>query len=199
MANNLKFEKKVMAISALAEGNSIRSIERMTGIHRDTIMRLGVRVGNACKTMMGELLDELDCERIQLDEIWGYIGKKQKNVDEFLDSPEMGDVWTWVAIDADSKLVPCFHVGKRTGEDCKEFVEDLGGRLNNRIQISTDGLAAYLNAIDDEFGANVDYGRIVKTYSLPRRRSDILQQRLSRPKKDQYLGIRTGSISAHLL
>ena len=163
MANNLATEKKVMAISALAEGTSIRSIERMTGIHRDTIMRLGVRVGESCATILDEKMRGLSCKRIEVDEIWGFIGAKQKNADRV---GTYGDAWTFIALDADTKLIPSFVVGKRDMYHAQMFMEDLAGRLQDRIQLSSDGLAAYKDAVDRGFGCNVDYGQIVKTYSV---------------------------------
>jgi len=165
MANLLPVEKKITAVSALAEGNSIRSVERMTGVHRDTIMRLGVRVGTACTQMMDETMKGLQCSLLELDEIWGFIGKKERNV-EHSDSVDMGDVWTWVAIDAKSKAIPSFHIGKRQQYDADRFAADLSGRMANRVQISTDGLNQYLDAIEKAFGSNVDYGKIVKTYRM---------------------------------
>lgn len=102
MANVLSNEKQAMAVSMLCEGNSIRGVERMTGIHRDTVMRLGVRIGEGCARLMDETMRELPCAKVEMDEIWGFIGKKQKNVAD-ADSPEMGDVWTWVAFDAETK------------------------------------------------------------------------------------------------
>lgn len=112
MANTLGIDKQVAIVSALAEGSSIRSIERITGVHRDTIMRLGVRVGQGCAKVLDAKMRDLSCQHLQLDEVWGFIGKKQRNtmVD---DSPELGDVWTFCAIDAETKLVPAFKVGKR--------------------------------------------------------------------------------------
>jgi IS1 family transposase len=165
MANVLPIEKQTQVIAALAEGNSIRSIERMTGIHRDTVMRLGVKVGEGCAKLHSESMRNLTCKAIEVDEIWGYIGKKQKNVVKGFDSKELGDVWTWVAIDADTKLVPSYYVGKRTGADCHNFISDLASRVANRPQISSDALSSYIRAIDYHFGPDVDYGQIVKTYS----------------------------------
>ena len=164
MANVLSTEKQIAIIAALAEGNSIRSIERMTGVHRDTIMRLGVRIGKGCMRIMSDKMQDLPCTDIQLDEIWGFVGKKQRNVTAN-DTPQSGDAWTWVAIDRESKAVPCFKVGKRTAADATVFVGDLAGRLENRPQISTDGLKAYADAIERAFGKDVDYGSIVKTYA----------------------------------
>lgn len=164
MANILPIEKQVTAIGALAEGMSIRSVEAMTGIHRDTVMRLGVRVGEACRKLMDEQMRELDCRQIQVDEIWGFVGKKQRNVDPN-DNPENhGDIWTFVALDPETKLVPTYHVGKRDWENTSAFVHDLASRMKNRIQLSSDGMNQYLNTVEDAFGTEVDYGQIVKIY-----------------------------------
>jgi IS1 family transposase len=163
MANVLPKDKQITAIAALAEGSSIRSVERMTGIHRDTIMRLGVRVGEKCAQIMNEEMRNLDCKRIQVDEMWGYIGKKQRNV--LPGEVAKGDVWTWVAIDADTKLVPSYLIGKRDHAHARAFIDDLASRVTNRVQISSDGLGAYIEAIKQGFGYDVDYGQIVKSYS----------------------------------
>jgi IS1 family transposase len=164
MANILSTEKQTAIIAALAEGSSIRAIERMTGVHRDTIMRLGVKIGKGCKHILEEKMVNLPCADIQLDEIWGFIGKKQRNL-TIEDDATKGDAWTWIAIDRETKAVPCFRVGKRTSSDATAFVGDLKSRLKNRPQISTDGLKAYVDAIDRVFGTDVDYGSIVKTYA----------------------------------
>lgn len=125
--SKLSKDKQAMIIAALVEGNSIRSVERMTGSHRDTIMRLGVRVGEACGKMMDEQIQGVVSERIQLDEIWNYVGKKQRHVtaDEKRKGAEVGDHWTWVAVDADTKLFPCHRVGKRDVLSARLFVRDL--------------------------------------------------------------------------
>src|SRR3982751_4519637 len=115
MANVLKTEKLIAVLKALAEGSSIRSIERMTGINRNTIMNLGVRIGQGCARLLDAKMQNLHCEQLQFDELWGFIGKKQKHVTP-IDNPEMGDVWTFCAIDAKTKLIPAYRVGKRTGE-----------------------------------------------------------------------------------
>jgi IS1 family transposase len=165
MANALPKDKQIAVTAALAEGNSIRSIERMTGIHRDTIMRLGIRIGQGCAKLLDEKMRGLDCKRLELDEIWGFIGKKMRHVKEN-DDPTFGDVWTYCAIDADTKLVPSFHVStKRDHENTIEFLNDLASRLNNRVQISTDAMKAYEEAIEVAFGTEVDYAQIVKTYT----------------------------------
>jgi IS1 family transposase len=163
MANVLPIDKQIAVIGALAEGSSIRSIERITGIHRDTIMRLGVRIGNGCEMLLDSKMQDLTCNYLQLDEVWGYIGKKERHcsVD---DNPEYGDVWTFCAIDSETKLVPAFKCGKRTHELANEFIQDIAGRVRNRVQISTDAMASYPEAVERAFGGDVDYGQIVKVY-----------------------------------
>src|SRR5579863_8632192 len=163
MANMLNTDKQITIIGALAEGSSIRSIERITGVHRDTIMRLGVCVGKGCTAMMDSTMRDLPCARLEMDEIWGFIGKKERHVQPG-DDPQYGDVWTFCAIDADTKLVPAFRVGKRDAGTAKAFVQDVASRMKMRVQISTDGLRAYVDAVENAFGADVDYGQIVKTY-----------------------------------
>lgn len=163
MANVLKTEKQIAVISALAEGSSIRSIERMTGINRNTIMNLGVRIGQGCQRLLDAKMRDLTCENLQLDEIWGFIGKKQKHVTDF-DDPTKGDVWTYCAIDADTKLIPSFKVGKRHATVTQAFVNDLASRIKNRPQVTTDGFEQYLVAIENQFGIDVDYAQIIKTY-----------------------------------
>jgi IS1 family transposase len=163
MANILKTEKKVAIISMLAEGASIRAIERITGVHGDTIGRLALRVGQACKAIMDEKMRGLTCKNVEVDEIWGFVGAKQKNARR---AGAYGDVWTFIALDADTKLIPSFIVGKRDTYHAKAFMEDLAGRVKNRVQISSDALAAYENAIEQGFGSEVDYGQIVKTYAV---------------------------------
>lgn len=162
--NRLKNETQQAIISALVEGNSIRSTERMTGVHRDTIMRLAVRVGEGCKRILDEQMRDLECQQIQVDEIWCYCAKKQRHVKVTDDLERTGDQWTFVAIDRDTKLVPSYLIGKRTLDNATTFLTDLESRLSNRVQLSSDGLRAYVEATEKAFGANVDYGQIVKTY-----------------------------------
>jgi IS1 family transposase len=163
MANVLNTDKQITIIGALTEGSSIRSIERITGVHRDTIMRLGVKVGQGCTRLMDEKMRNLLCTRLELDEIWGFVGKKERNV-KMGEGHEVGSVWTWCAIDADTKLVPAFTVGQRSGQAAKEFAADLAKRMAYRVQISTDGFHGYAAAIHQAFGQEVDYGQIVKVY-----------------------------------
>jgi IS1 family transposase len=168
MANHLPTEKKILAVSMLCENSSIRAIERVTGIHRDTIMRLGVRMGEGCRSILDERMHGLDSKRIEIDEMWGFLKMKEKQAKAKGLSGEFGHIWTWIAMDADSKVIPCFAVGDRSAEMCDEFIADLAPRLKNRVQITTDGMPEYRAAIEKAFGGNVDYGSLVKTYSTPK-------------------------------
>jgi IS1 family transposase len=163
MAKVLSAEKQTAIIAALAEGSSIRTIERTTGVHRDTIMRLGVKVGKGCEILLDSKMQDLDCHYLQLDELWGFIGKKERHV-RVDDNPEFGDVWTFCAIDSETKIVPTFLCGKRNADTANAFVQDIASRMRNRVQISTDALRAYVEAVEQSFGADVDYGQIVKVY-----------------------------------
>ncbi len=191
MANHLKREKKLSVLSALVEGSSIRSAERMFRVHRDTIMRLGVRVGNAASRYMNRELRGLNCEYIEIDEIWGFVGKKQKNItaDDF---QVVGDVYTFFALDAKTKLVPCFRLGKRDIITARPFVEDLASRMLNRIQLSSDGLPAYYESVKRAFGDNVDYGQIVKSFDF-----EVRAERKYSPAK--VVGIKRTWISGYPL
>jgi len=167
MANVLSRDKQIAIISALAEGSSMRAISRMTGVHGDTICRLGVRIGQGCAALLDAKMRDLRCNFLQFDEIWGFVGKKEKHRRE-TDDPTLGDVWTFCAIDSETKLVPAFKVGKRDHLTANAFVSDIASRLKNRPQISTDGLRAYVEAMENAFGMNVDYGMIIKSYGADR-------------------------------
>ena len=162
--NRLSLDRRTHAISCLVEGNSIRSTERMTGIHRDTVMRLLVEVGTGCAALMDEQMRDLPCERIQVDEIWSFVGKKQRQVTKEDDKNRVGDQWTFVALCPDTKLVPAYHIGKRTKPHAIAFMTDLSERLANRVQLSSDALNSYVDAVEQAFGADVDYGQAVKCY-----------------------------------
>lgn len=164
MANNLRSEKKLAVLSALTEGCSVRSTERMTGVHRDTICRLLVRIGEGCANLLDAKMVDLGCERLELDELWAFVGKKQRQVTDKDDESRVGDQWTYVAIDADTKLIPSFFVGKREAQNTNAFVADVAARLRNRVQLSTDGLRQYIEAVHASFGTDVDYAQIVKSY-----------------------------------
>src|ERR1017187_3736634 len=163
MANILKTEKKVSVISMPAECSSIRAIERITSVNQNTIMSLNGRIGDACKKIMDEKMRGLNCKNLEIDEIWGFIGSKQKNAQR---AGTFGDVWTFIALDSDSKLIPSFTVGKRDAYHAKMFMGDLASRLALRVQISSDALAAYPDAFERSFGADADYGQIVKTFAV---------------------------------
>jgi IS1 family transposase len=163
MANTLKTEKKVAVISMLAEGASIRAVERITGVNQNTIMSLSRRVGDACAKIMDEKMRGLNCKNVEIDEIWGFIGAKKKNAAR---AGAYGDVWTFIALDADTKLIPSFVVGKRDAYHARAFMDDLASRMAMRVQISSDALAAYPEAFERSFGADADYGQIVKTFAV---------------------------------
>lgn len=162
--NRLNTERQITIISSLVEGNSIRSTERMTDTHRDTIMRLMVSVGERCGQLMNDSMHNLSCKRIQVDEIWTYVQKKQRHLTVDDDPRRTGDQWTFVALDPDTKLVPTYLVGKRDTATATRFIADLSTRLMNRVQISSDSLRAYVEATEQAFGGDVDYGQIVKIY-----------------------------------
>jgi IS1 family transposase len=165
--NALSKEKQSIVIGALAEGSSIRSIERLSGIHRDTIMRLGVRVGENCQRILDEKMRGLNCSRIEVDELWGFIGKKKHRASATDRRQGLGDVWAFLSIDPETKLIPSYVVGQRDMYHATMFMEDLAGRLKNRIQLSSDAMSAYADAVERAFGADIDYGQIVKEYSSP--------------------------------
>jgi IS1 family transposase len=163
--NQLNMEKRVQIVSALVEGNSIRAISRMTGASKNTIAKLLVELGSACADYLDKTLVNLNCKRIQCDEIWSFVGAKDKNVPaNRKDVFGVGSVWTWVAIDADTKLVCSWMVGRRDAGCATAFIQDLAGRLANRVQLTTDGLKVYMNAVADGFGSNIDYAMLIKIY-----------------------------------
>jgi IS1 family transposase len=164
--NNLPFEKRSLIISMLAEDASIRACERITGVHRDTVMRLAVRVGDACEKILSQRMNGLSCKCLEVDEIWGFIGKKHKNATPAERNTGTGDVWTFIALDTDSKLIPSYLIGKRDAYHARVFMDDLASRITQRFQLSTDQLAAYPDAVERVWGSNIDYAQIVKTYGL---------------------------------
>ena len=159
----LQTEQKLRVIAALLEGNSIRSIERITGVHRDTICRLLVATGKTASALLDAHLQNLKCRFIQCDEIWTFVGKKARRVRDD-DSPELGDQWVFVAMDEETKLIPSYVVGKRTAVSTYNLIHDLAQRITNRPQITTDGFRFYIRAIEDCFGADVDFAQLVKLY-----------------------------------
>ena len=163
--NRLSIEKRTQIISALVEGNSINATARMADVSKVTILKLLRDVGEACLAFENKALRNLPCKNIQCDEIWSFCYAKEKNVPEkFRGKFGFGDVWTWTAIDADTKLICSWTLGARNAETARPFMMDLASRLSNRIQLTTDGLRAYVQAVDDAFGCEVDYAMLVKLY-----------------------------------
>jgi IS1 family transposase len=163
--NRLSREKQVQVIAALVEGNSVNSTVRMTGVHKTSILKLLAALGSACADYQDRTMRNLKCKRIQCDEIWQFVYAKEKNVPEDKKGHfGFGDVWTWTAIDADTKLVPAFMVGNRDARSASMFIDDLKGRLANRVQLTTDGLKCYLTAVENAFGADIDYAQLIKIY-----------------------------------
>jgi IS1 family transposase len=163
--NRLGNTDRAKIIHLLCEGMSIRAITRLTGISKTTVSKLVVDAGQAAAWYQDRVFQSLTCKRLQVDEIWGFVAAKQKNVGTMKrPQSDAGDAWLWLATDADTKLVPCWHVGGRDGGAAFEFIDDLASRLASRVQITTDGHKAYLDAIDTAFGGEVDYAMLVKLY-----------------------------------
>src|SRR5260370_20236446 len=165
--NRLDTGLRAKIIAALVEGNSLRSTSRMTGVAINTVVKLAVDAGAACSEYQDRVLRNLTCKRVQVDECWAFCYAKAKNVTPEIAAkhPYAGDAWTWAAIDADSKLIPAWIVGPRDGVTARIFVSDLADRLADRIQLTSDGLSAYLNAVERAFRGDVDYAQLVKIYS----------------------------------
>jgi IS1 family transposase len=163
--NRLSRTERAQIIRALVEGNSVRSTSRITGAARNTITTLLVQLGRAASAYQDRALRDLGSTRIECDEIWAFCYAKAHNVpDQHRDEFGYGDVWTWVAIDPETKLVPSWLVGQRNGPDAEAFLADLAPRLRNRVQITTDGHLPYIDAIEKAFGKDVDYAMLVKDY-----------------------------------
>jgi IS1 family transposase len=159
--NRLSTERRAQVVSALVEGNSIRATVRMTGVAKNTVTKLLTDLGTACAEYQDGALTGLATERVQADEIWAYCYAKQKNVpDEYRDTYGYGDIYTWTAIDADSKLVFSWLVGERTQEDADVFMADVASRLTRRIQLTTDNLRNYLGATWRAFGSDIDFAQL---------------------------------------
>jgi IS1 family transposase len=176
--NKLKTEKQVQIIAALCEGNSIRSTYRMTGADIKTVLKLLANVGKACKEYQDKVFHDLTCKKIQCDEIWSFCYAKEKNVPEqFKGQFGYGDVWTFTAICADSKLVPCWHIGKRDLPNATVFMKDLASRLKNKVQLTTDGHRMYFDSVENAFGSEIDYSMLIKLYGT----SDETEKKYSPP------------------
>jgi len=163
--NKLPLAKRTQILAMLCEGSSMRSISRVADVSINTVSKLLVEAGEACLALHDETVKNVKASRIQCDEIWSFCHAKQKNVAGAKAAPEgAGDVWTWTALDADTKLIVSYFVGDRSGESAIALMDDLQGRLANRVQITTDGHKAYVEAIEGTFGGDVDYAQLVKLY-----------------------------------
>ena len=164
--NRLDASRRAEIISSLVEGNSLRSTSRMTGVAINTVVKLAVEAGAACSEYQDRVMRNLNCQRVQVDECWAFCYAKAKNVtpEIAVKHPGAGDVWTWAAIDADSKLIPCWIIGPRDGVTARIFVSDLASRMADRIQLTSDGLSVYLQAVERAFQGHVDYAQLVKVY-----------------------------------
>lgn len=161
--NVLSMSERVRVVSALVEGNSLRATERMTGVFRQAITNLLVRMGTGCARLHDAMMRELHCDLLEVDEVWAFVGKKEGHLREG-DPPEFGDAYTFVALDPTTKLIPSYLVGKRTTEATHKFVRDLRARVLGAPQITTDGFKSYIEAIEEAFGTRVQYAQILKTY-----------------------------------
>lgn len=167
--NKLPLAKRAQILSMLVEGMSMRSVSRIADVSINTVTKLLVDAGEACAAYHDETVRNVKAAKVQCDEIWSFCYAKQKNVSKAKAAPEeAGDVWTWTAIDADSKLIISYLVGGRDGEYALAFMDDVRGRLANRVQLTTDGHKAYLEAVEEAFGADVDYAQLVKLYGQPK-------------------------------
>ncbi|HTZ97606.1 MAG TPA: IS1 family transposase [Terriglobales bacterium] len=162
--NNLTNEERIRVVTALVEGNSIRSTSRMTGVARNTVTKLLVDLGRACMKFHDQHVRNVRVRRLQCDEIWAYVGAQAKNVSADKKEIGWGDVWTWVGIDADTRLVVSYLIGGRGADWAMDFMKDAASRVHGRVQITTDGHKAYLVAVEDAFGADVDYAQLEKIY-----------------------------------
>jgi len=163
--NTLTTEKRIQIVGLLVEGNSLRSTSRLADVSINTVTKLLVDIGSACADYQDKTLRGLKCRRLQCDEIWAFCYAKEKNVPKNLKGKfGYGDVWTWTAIDADTKLVPSFLIGNRDARSARMFIDDLRSRLANRVQLTSDGLKVYLEAVEGAFGADIDYAMLHKIY-----------------------------------
>ena len=166
--NKLPLHKRVMILSLLVEGSSMRSISRTVGVSINTVTKLLVEAGEACAAYHDETVRNVKAANVQCDEVWSYCYAKEKNVEAAKAAPDgAGDVWTWTAIERDSKMILAYEVGDRSAATALEFMDDLRARLATRVQLTTDGHRAYLEAVEGAFGGDVDYAMLVKLYGEP--------------------------------
>lgn len=172
--NRLSTKDRARILSVLCEGMGINAACRITGASKNTVLKLLADVGEACALYQDRVMRNLTCKRIECDEIWSFVGMKQKNVPvELVGCFGLGDVYTWTAIDSDTKLVPCWHVGTRSLESAKAFIGDLASRISNRIQLTTDGHRSYLEAVEEIYGTEIDFAQLIKLYGNSTARDDV--------------------------
>ncbi len=176
--NRLSRAEQAKIIRALVEGNSLRSTTRITGRSINTVSKLLAELGPKCERFLSDALVDLPSTRIECDEIWAFCYSKERNIPEdHKDEWGFGDVWTWVALDPDTKLVATWYIGKREGDDAMIFIADLARRLRNRVQLTTDGFPLYRPAVEQAFGKDIDYAMLIKEYGV-----DLHEGRFSPPK-----------------
>ena len=162
--NQLTTEKRAQVLNCLIEGNGMRATSRLTGVAINTVVKLLEDAGRACSIYQDKAFRQLTCQRIQCDEVWSFVGAKEKNTTEETKAKGWGDCWTWTAIDAETKLIPCWYVGTRDAGAAHHFMHDLASRLAHRVQLTTDGHKPYLTAVADAFGNQIDYATLTKIY-----------------------------------
>jgi IS1 family transposase len=163
--NRLDTDRRAQVVRCLVEGNSIRATVRMTGVAKNTVVKLLVELGAACSEYQDRVMRNLPCRRVQCDEVWAFVGCKQKNVTpENAQAGVCSDVWTWTSLDAETKLIPCWLIGQRDVIAARDFIEDLASRLANRVQLTTGAHKTYLTAVDRAFGEEIDYAQLVNIY-----------------------------------
>lgn len=162
--NKLPIAKKVLIINCLVEGMSLRATSRLADVSINTVTKLLVDTGKTCQNFHDETVHGLNSTRIEANEIWSFVYVKEKNVPEEMKGTGTGDVWTWTALDADSKMIVSWFVGDRDAQSAYEFMRDVISRLRNRVQLTTDGHKAYLNGVPETFGSKIDYAMLIKIY-----------------------------------
>jgi IS1 family transposase len=189
--NRLSTEKRAQIAGMIVEGNSVRSITRMTGVCQEAILKLLCDLGKACADHHNTAVRNVRSQRVQCDEVWSFVGAKEKNVPQEKQGTGAGSVWLWTAIDADSKLMLSYLCGGRDASWACQFMEDLASRVSTRIQITTDGHRAYAEAVEGAFGMEVDYAMLIKLYGAPSDRPD------TRYSPAACIGTRTGILSGN--
>jgi len=162
--NKLQTDKRAQILNCLCEGNSLRATSRLTDVSINTVVKMLIDAGNACSRYQDEVFRNLTCRRLQCDEAWAFCYAKDKNCTEEMKAKGAGSIWTWAAIDVETKLVPCWYVGDRDASAAYHFMNDLAGRLAHRVQLTTDAHKPYLRAVEDAFGSEIDYAQLVKIY-----------------------------------